>query len=134
MKKIISLVLVLFALVPSAFAENTIDLESLSTEQLLSLKESINQELASRNFENKEVTVPPGRYTIGQDIPEGVYTVTFDGSVMAMVTTYTKKGDVDLMYSVSKSDPIGKLELSDGQIVEISVQSVIFSQYAGMGF
>ena len=72
MKKILVLVLALLSLFSIAHAENAVDLATLTTEELVELRNAVNAELASRDFKEKEVTVPPGRYTVGVDIPVGV--------------------------------------------------------------
>lgn len=72
-RKIISGVLALIlAVIPySAFAK-TID--EMSFEELLTWRERITQELFSRP-EWQSVTVPPGVYQVGRDIPAGTWTV-----------------------------------------------------------
>lgn len=134
MKRIIVLVFVLLTFIPVATAESNIDIQNLSTEELVNLRNVINSELSARNFANKEVTVPPGRYSIGVDIPAGVYTINHSGMVMAVVSTYTENGNYDLLYTVTQSSPIGKLELKDGQVIEIGTESVVFKPYEGIGF
>lgn len=142
MKKIIALVLVLLSLVSVTQAEETYDLKSLTTEELvalktelLSLKDSIDQELANRGEGVKNVPVPVGKYTVGEDIPAGTYTVTYEGAIISLVTVYSGKNDsYGTGYNLSANDSIGKLELSDGQIVEVLYGSVYFSQYSGLDF
>lgn len=135
MKKLVSfaLSLALMACAIPAFADGP-DLQSMSDDELVSLRDAINAELASRNFQEKEVTVPPGRYKVGEDIPAGTYTVSKTGAMPAMVTTYTSSGDYDLVYNISADTPIGKLQLAEGQSIEISYDSVLFSPYKGIGF
>ena len=135
MKKLVSfaLSLALMACAIPAFADGP-DLQSMSDDELVSLRDAINAELASRNFQEKEVTVPPGRYKVGEDIPAGIYALSAAGKVMSMVTTYTASGDYGLIYNVTSDSPVGKLELADGQEIEISVEPVTFSVYKGIGF
>ena len=135
MKKLVSfaLSLALMACAIPAFADGP-DLQSMSDDELVSLRDAINAELASRNFQEKEVTVPPGRYKVGEDIPAGTYTISAAGKVMSMVTTYTASGDYGMIYNVTSDSPVGKLELADGQEIEISVEPVTFSVYKGIGF
>ena len=135
MKKLVSfaLSLALMACAIPAFADGP-DLQSMSDDELVSLRDAISAELASRNFQEKKVTVPPGRYKVGEDIPAGIYTLSAAGTVMSLVTTYTTSGDYDLAYNVTSDSPVGKLELADGQEIEISVEPVTFSAYKGIGF
>lgn len=115
-------------------AEVQIDLKSFSVEELVILRDSINQELLNRDFEEKEVTVPPGQYTIGEDIPEGTYTISKTGTMPAMIVTYTSNGELSLSYNVSSSSPVGKIKLEQNQTIEISFDSVVFSPYKVLGF
>lgn len=78
------------------------------------------------------VNVPMGEYYVGSDIPSGTYTVRTT-SLIAMFTIYKANGDLDNMYSVSPDSHIGKITLSDGQIVKLS-GNMYFSPYAGLGF
>lgn len=135
MKKLFCFVAVfLLSLSFVAVAETSVNLQTMTLDELLLLHDAIHKELANRNFESKDVTVPPGRYTVGVDIPAGVYTVTLAGRMMSMFTTYTPSGSYDLVYTLSPEANIGKLELQDGQTVEISVEAVVFSAYEGLGF
>lgn len=132
MKKFALLLVFLLTFAPFANAES-IDIHSMSSEELTSLRTAINAELLSRGIE-KEVTVPPGRYTVGVDVPAGVYTLNHSGALLSMVTTYTTKGLIDLSFNVSAAEPVGKLELADGQEIQILLESVIFKPYKGLGF
>lgn len=132
MKKLALLLVFLLTFTPFANAES-IDIQSMSSEELTALRTAINAELLSRGIE-KEVTVPTGRYTVGVDIPSGVYTIKLAGTMGALVSTYTQSGNYDLVYNVTASEPIGKLDLQEGQTIEIAVESVVFTPYSGLGF
>lgn len=134
MKRFLALLFVMLFFISIASAETTFDLSSMSTEELLNLRNAINTELAVRGFKEKEVIVPPGRYTVGTDIPVGVYTLTRSEEYFSGIKTYTPSGQYDLTFSVSTDTPIGKLELTEGQTVEILYETVVFKQYAGLGF
>lgn len=122
-------------------------------EDLKSLFEAVQYELMCRGYkfdfdeshqaasaekeatEQKEVTVPAGSYTIGSDIPAGTYTiVAAPSAVMSMITVYGPSGGMDTVQTVSGDTHIGKIELKDGQRIEIVGSSVIFKPYAGLGF
>lgn len=60
-------------LCPAALAE--VDLQSMTFDELVELREQITAEITSRP-EWKEVTVPAGIYEIGVDIPAGHWTIT----------------------------------------------------------
>ncbi len=69
MKKLFALLLVLIAL-PAAALGDLPDISGLSYTELVQLKDQIN--LAMWNSQEwQEVTVPPGIYEIGKDIPAG---------------------------------------------------------------
>ena len=127
---------------PKAEAENPLIREIFanhSDEDLLNLLACVNYEIecrglsASNASSQKEVTVPPGEYTVGQDIPKGTYTVEASG-IIAVMTVHDADGSIDAMHSVQPGSPIGKLVLKEGQTVEITGVSVVFKPYAGLGF
>ena len=73
MKKILSAVLVLMLLIPTAMAE--VDLSALSFDELVALRQQVNKEITTRP-EWKEVTVPAGLWKVGEDIPAGKWTIS----------------------------------------------------------
>lgn len=89
MKKIFSIICI-FALLysaPCAFAELIFDLGPLSFQESLLLQETVAQELTTRS-EWKEVTVPPGVYEIGVDIPAGYWDITLKNKSWAGAYVY----------------------------------------------
>ena len=77
MKRIISIIAIIALLItlftPIALSDS-IDLSSMSWDELVALSAKINAELMSRP-EFKEVTVPRGAYKVGEDIPAGKWTI-----------------------------------------------------------
>lgn len=73
MKKTICILLLLVCMTSFAAADS-IDLSGMSFEELIALKEQINLAIWSCQ-EWQEVTVPEGIYIVGQDIPEGTWTI-----------------------------------------------------------
>ena len=74
MKKLITILLILAMILPAAALADLPDLSGLSYDELVQLKDQIN--LAIWNSQEwQEVTVPPGIYEIGTDIPEGHWSV-----------------------------------------------------------
>lgn len=148
MKKIISFVLCLILCCTSAFAE--IDLAGMSFDELVKLKDQIN--LAIWNSQEwQEVTVPQGVWLVGEDIPEGHWTISCK-SKYARITTGTvlddTKQDIDTWNSdfcvyESITNPNYKyydpgsdktqidLDLKSGVYVVIDQGDVVFSPYAG---
>jgi hypothetical protein len=84
MKKLITLILILALFLPAA-ALADVDLTGMTYEELVKLKDQIN--LAIWNSQEwQEVTVPPGVYEIGVDIPAGHWSVRpFEGCGPAYV-------------------------------------------------
>lgn len=134
MKRILVLLLVLLSLASIAYAENAaVDISSMTTEELVSLRNSINAELATRNFAEKEVTVPPGTYTIGVDIPAGAYTFRTESDLVS-ISIEDENGRFIAGHPLSKGEVVGKQPLEDCWTIEISYGSVIFKPYVGLGF
>lgn len=79
MKKLLCLLLVL-VLVPLSALADLPDISGLSYDELVELKNQIN--LAMWNSQEwQEVIVPAGVWTVGEDIPEGYWTVTPKDSI-----------------------------------------------------
>lgn len=130
MKKLIILALVIASLIPVvAFAD--VDLGSMSYDELITLNGQLFKEIMSRP-EFKEVTVPTGSYIVGSDIPSGTYSL---GLASGTFGSMIRINDFQDAYSVTSSDPsVGKVTLKDGDSVDISMGSIVFKPYVGLGF
>lgn len=74
MKKLLTIILILAMLLPVAALADLPDLSGLSYDELIQLKNQIN--LAIWNSQEwQEVTVPPGLWKIGEDIPAGHWSI-----------------------------------------------------------
>lgn len=133
MKRFLIVLVILSLFVTCAFAES-VDLKSMTTDDLVALRDAINAELAKRNFAEKEVVVPLGSYIAGEDIPVGTYSVSPGGSTVSMIIVYDNKGGIVESHSLTPSLYIGKLCLQEGQVVEVIFEPVVFNPYAGIGF
>ena len=95
-------------------------------------------ELRNRDLVQGDVVVPMGEYTVGVDIPSGAYSITLakiDSVPMSIVTIYSASGNVEgHYYLMDATDIVGKVALTDGQVVKVSSDSVLFSAYKGLGF
>ncbi len=140
MKKVFALILVIVFLLTAAMAD-TLDLSSLSYEQLRDLQRLISAEIVKRP-EWKEVTVPGGEWVVGYDIPAGNYSISlYPGASYTNVFVWgEKKGDYSLggglllNSRVKVDDPkIGKVVLYTGNVVELS-GPVIFAPAVSLGF
>lgn len=126
MKKMIGTLLAVLMLSSTVIAAE-VDLQSMSTEDLISLRLSIVEELMARG-EMKSAKVPAGKYTIGTDIPAGSYSISTDQiMVTVMVNGY------DQMYVVTPDDGVGKITLNDGNSFECS-STIVMTTYTGISF
>lgn len=131
MKRFFVVLVALFLFVTCAFAEG-IDLESMTTDELVALRDAVNAELVKRNFAEKEVIVPAGTYIIGEDIPAGCYTLCSTDDLVRIDITGEK--GVYAGHVLTKGEIVGKQPLEEGWTIKISYGSVVFAPYAGLGF
>ena len=132
---LLAIMLISFSLFPSAFAEatDTIDLQSMTIDELYELRSAINKMLVEKTFKKESAIVQQGRYIIGEDIPAGVYQLRHATIFESLVTVYDSDGKIRESYSVQGAVEIGKLPLSEGEIIEILYAPVIFEPYIGAG-
>ena len=143
MKKTVCFILcvvVLFAFVTVSTAES-IDLTSLSFDELQTLQEKISAEIKSRP-EWKGVKVPAGIWTVGVDIPEGEYSISMvneDGTGKmsiwgkAVDDYVTNGGCVYPLVFGYEYKTFGKVYLKDGYIVDSTLETY-FSEPLKLGF
>lgn len=131
MKKIICILLLLVCMTSFAVADS-FDLSALSFDELMDLRIRLNSEIVSRP-EWKEVTVPSGTWTVGKDIPAGEYSLLpgDEGGYIRL-----KRGGKNIVSQGirDQNDVYGKIELQDGDIVQIERGSIIFAPPIGLGF
>lgn len=131
--------------------ENSVtnDIESMSYDELVALKDKIN--LAMWNSKEwKEVRVPQGVYTVGEDIPEGKWTIKA-GNAQCVSLTWCDKLDASGMAASFESEiyvykvlidrnnaiyETGNEEettftMKNGQFIIVELGEVIFTPYAG---
>lgn len=139
MKRLSAMLLILCMMPVFAWAD--IDLSSMTYEELRELQEKIAAEIVKRP-EWKGVDVSPGNWRVGPDIPPGAYSVTLKDSRGSCffavwgyaVNDYTTNGGLvynQLLYQDKQS--IGRIELLEGQVVEIS-NPVVFKPAERLGF
>lgn len=136
MKKIFAFVLALLLLCGSvAVAE--VSLAQYTAEELLALRDQINQELLKRGIENK-VLVPIGNYIGGVDIPAGDYTITCaeNGSIFIYPDEEeaNKGGWYTFFAILSENEKAGKMTVKEGDFIKIMGGSFYFAPYQGLGF
>ena len=126
MKKILSLVLILMLTFPMlALAE--IDLSSYSNDELIALQTPIKGELMNRGA-IKSAKIPTGNYTVGEDFPAGVYTMTTDEYMVAVTIN-----EYEDLYTLTPDSPVGKITLKDGQTFSCT-GPVTLTTYTGITF
>ena len=145
MKRTLAILMVLMLVPCFVFAE-TIDatdyeviheyFANYSTDDLLLYKKIVDIELEYRgynadNAKPKEFEVPAGKYTVGVDIPAGVYTISHGGGMFGAVIIV---GNYEAYYPVMQDSPVGKLELTEGKTIEVQMSGVKFTEYKGLGF
>ena len=138
MKKLMVILLLVCLVLPiTVLADVSLpDLTEYTTEDLVALKTLIAQEMLERGIE-KQATIPIGKYTIGVDIPAGTYSVkpVKSGFDFKIYPNANKTGAFDSIYYeyVRSTESIGKIELLEGQILEIDA-NVILTVYTGINF
>ena len=149
MKKIFAIVVVLVLI--GSFALADVDLSGMSYDELVALKDEIN--LAIWNSQEwQEVTVPIGVWKVGEDIPEGHWTIKaspegpsswgsvhigtaldeIGKSIDALNSDFTyyvqiKKAGSSAAVDLEETD----IDLKNGTYVIIDNTDMVFSPYAG---
>ena len=113
----------------------------MTDDEILEMYDLIMTQIERRNLSPystaKGVTVPPGRYTIGVDIPAGTYRLEFpdDDFDTGMIYIYSTSEYPDRWYTVGKFAQVqmfGKLELAEGEILDLQDTTATFFTYAGL--
>ncbi len=136
MKRIIALVICFLMMIGIATAEIP-DISNLTNEELVSLNVLILQKLIDNGY-IKEVTVPAGIYTVGQDIPAGSYIIknTDKGSWPDDVNIYcdgvVSSYGYDVHFSLGEGET-AKVDLKDGYVIQFE-KTCILTRFVGLGF
>ena len=90
--RFLCLLLIAALLVPAAAADS-MDLSSLSNDEIAALLEKVNEEVVQRGI-SKTAKLPKGTYMAGTDIPAGryIYTCLAVGEDWGSVTVYSDGG------------------------------------------
>lgn len=124
MKKLVAIIAVLVLLCGVAYA--AVELSSMSTDELIKLKTSIEKELIDRGAV-KSANIPAGEYVVGTDIPAGSYSISTTQILATIVY-----GDYN-MYVVTPEEGVGKVTLKDGDSFQCS-STITLTKYAGLSF
>lgn len=141
MKKCLMVVFILVMLFNTCIAEST-DLTSLSYEELLVLKQSVDAELLVR-AENPNPVLLPGTYEVGKDIQAGTFYILFDQAYDSFMTAdvyiYKDRADFDVGYSAYSKSKVqfsvavytggdsARIDLADGNMLAIEDGSIKIS-------
>ncbi len=140
MKKLITVILILALALPAvALAEltrpsyNIPDISALSEIELRALMHEIQDRLFSEQLVNG-VTVPVGKYKIGEDIPAGTYRIETSAD-NGLVIVYSSEGKSIESYLIGNTwgvNVIGKIVLEEDQTIEINNCNITLYAYGGL--
>lgn len=83
MRKFLAILLICLLLVVPAFAE-TVDLSSMSLEELIQLRDAAQNEISAR-IGSDPMTIASGKYIVGTDIKAGYYLLVVDSVAVKYV-------------------------------------------------
>lgn len=150
MKKLLTVILILAMILPAAALADLPDISGLSYDELVELKDQIN--IAMWNSKEwQEVTVPVGIWKVGEDIPEGRWSITITPDTNAkwasikycdrLNETGTDAGNMFLCDVYEHLDVAAQDNERYPQFIDITVKSgmyivignapVVFTPYAG---
>ena len=120
MKRLLVIALVLVLTLPLAGVANvSVDVDSMSYEELVALSEKVQLALFGRSLMDG-VEVPLGKYVVGKDIPAGAYVISASGyHASVSVQTWLSDGETQDVFFVLEDDESQKITLSDGMIINI---------------
>lgn len=139
MKKLLKytvLVIVILSVFVSAGLGEEIDISSLSDDELLTINETVKQEMSARELLELPI-IPVGTYVVGEDIKEGNYSITGKGqqTILIVHTIESYEAFVENGYS-AQDVPEAKGETliipaGDKGYVGLSVGYVLRVVYSG---
>lgn len=147
MKKFLILIVAVCMMISCAAAES-IDLSGMSFDELVALKQKINLAIWSCQ-EWQEVTVPEGLYVVGEDIPEGTWTIkaATDHFTVIKFGDKLEENGIEVAYSnkygsgeayskasrsYRESDPLEfTFTAKKGDYVQVDYAPALFTPFAG---
>lgn len=145
MKKLLSVMLSVLIMMSCALAAELPDLSAYTEEELLQLQSNVSAEISKRSGA-KNVEVPSGDYIVGEDFPEGTYTIT--ASKYSIVGVYQNEEDMQVVktkgedygkvvirsksYMLKEGETVAKIKLEKGNAFSISMGAVTLAPYAGL--
>ena len=136
MKRFLCLLLafVLFSVVSLA---DLPDISFLTHDELIELNHQISLRLFGEKLVNG-VDVPAGVYIVGEDIPVGVYRIELsDHSSTSVLAVINNKAENKYIASHAFGDiwsafEVGRIELYEGNVIEITYSPLRFYAYTGL--
>lgn len=116
-----------------ASEQSTIDYDSMSTEDLVALRDEINAQIAERGGDN---VITQGKYVVGTDIKATSFKMICYGDDTVNFTIYDSEEDFQTGYDAKSdqqwSDPGNTegiiLNLKEGQIVDVTRGSAVVEE------
>lgn len=117
---------------------------AMSNDEILEIHDIIMSELEKRGLSayssENGVMVPPGSYTVGVDIPQGTYRLSFPNDndfTSGLIFLYDESGNMLTFYSVGNIvgvSEIGRIDLLNGMTFELKDMMAMFYEYKGLSF
>ena len=134
MKKLITVILILALAAPVLCLAEIPDISDLSNEELTELNHRIQELMFSRQLVDG-ITVNPGTYVVGVDIPAGIYRIEITG-IGGFYDLYESEGGRKLEAGLTGRTydvyNIGKMTLADGNVLVFRNSTFIFFPYTGV--
>ena len=134
MKKIVAMFLIVVLALPALALADLPDISKLTEQELIDLSKEIGTKLFGDKLA-EGITVPPGDYIIGDDIPSGSYKIVITGG-MGFFVVYTEKGGRTKISGVTGEAynviDIGKLTLEDGNVLHLVNSTFVFYPYVNL--
>lgn len=135
---ILSVILASTMAMTPVYATENIDLDSMSVEELITLRDSINEKLKEKVDDSSEgEIIPQGVYKVGTDIKAGQFSFSaYDGSpsieIFESEETYTENHNLE-WYVLRYDEENGTAEsvflnLSDGEVLTIDNRSALIKE------
>lgn len=136
----IVLLLLLVLLVTGSCAYAELDYNSMSYDELLRINSLVQAALFQKGILADGVTIYPGVYKVGEEIPAGVYRAECKGAYSsALLNIYPDENNQSILSGKSYvmaelygSSVVGKLVLEEGNIVDLTNGNIILTAYTGL--
>lgn len=139
MRRVLALVLI-FAVAACCVAYAEPDYNSMTYDELLRINKLVQAALFQKGVLADGVTVYPGVYKVGEEIPAGVYRAECKGAYSsALLNIYPDENNQSIisgksyvMAELYGSSVVGKLVLEEGNIVDLTNGNIILTAYTGL--